>query len=75
MRKLADHIRQAHEDAERVHISSQKITQRFARIEAVELEHPEIGAGEGVAPVPAVVAVAVPELPLLAPAGPAPGAG
>jgi len=41
MRKLADHIRQAHEDAERVHVSSVKITQRFAQIESVELEHAE----------------------------------
>jgi DNA recombination protein RmuC len=60
MRKLADHIRQAHEDAERVQVSSQKITQRFARIEAVELEHPGIGAvtaeAGGAAP------VALPEL-------------
>jgi len=39
MKKLADHIRQAHEDAEKVHISSQKITRRFQQIEAVELEH------------------------------------
>jgi len=38
MKKLADHIRQAHEDAEKVQISSRKITQRFAKIEAVELE-------------------------------------
>jgi DNA recombination protein RmuC len=37
MRKLADHIRQAHEDAERVHVTSQKISQRFAEIESVEL--------------------------------------
>ena len=37
MKKLADHIRQAHEDAERVHVTSQKITQRFAEIESVEL--------------------------------------
>jgi len=44
MRKLADHIRLAHEDAERVHTSSVKITQRFAQIEAVEFEHPEAGA-------------------------------
>jgi DNA recombination protein RmuC len=41
MRKLADHIRQAHEDAERVHISSVKITQRFAQIESVDFEHDE----------------------------------
>jgi len=38
MKKLADHIRLAHEDAEKVQISSRKITQRFAKIEAVELE-------------------------------------
>jgi DNA recombination protein RmuC len=41
MRKLADHIRQAHEDAERVHVSSVKISQRFAQIESAELEHAE----------------------------------
>jgi DNA recombination protein RmuC len=41
MRKLADHIRQAHEDAERVHVSSVKIAQRFAQIESVEFEHEE----------------------------------
>jgi DNA recombination protein RmuC len=40
MRRLADHIRQAHEDAEKVHITSQKITQRFAEIESVELGEP-----------------------------------
>ena len=44
MRKLADHIRQAHEDAERVHVSSVKISQRFAQIESVELEHAESAA-------------------------------
>ncbi len=37
MKKLADNIRQAHENAQDVHISSQKITQRFAKIERVEL--------------------------------------
>ena len=56
MRRLADHIRQAHEDAERVHVSSVKIAQRFAQIEAVEFEHgavasaelmPALGAGAG----------------------------
>ncbi|HEX9180385.1 MAG TPA: DNA recombination protein RmuC, partial [Burkholderiales bacterium] len=41
MRKLADHIRQAHEDAEKVHITSQKISQRFAEIESVELGAPK----------------------------------
>lgn len=37
MKKLADNIRQAHENAQDVHISSQKITRRFAQIERVEL--------------------------------------
>jgi DNA recombination protein RmuC len=40
MRKLADHIRQAHEDAEDVQVSSRKITQQFQRIEAAELDAP-----------------------------------
>lgn len=38
MKKLADHIRQAGEDVDLVHTSSRKITQRFAKIEAVELD-------------------------------------
>ena len=38
MRKLADHIRQAHEDAADVQVSSRKISQQFQRIEAAELE-------------------------------------
>ncbi|HSI22897.1 MAG TPA: DNA recombination protein RmuC [Methylophilaceae bacterium] len=38
MKKLADHIRQAHEDALDVHTTSQKISRRFAAIEKVELE-------------------------------------
>lgn len=41
MKKLADHIRQAHEDALDVHITSRKISDRFRKIEAVELEHPQ----------------------------------
>lgn len=40
MKKLADHIRQANEDVKEVHISSKKITDRFAKIERVDLEHP-----------------------------------
>jgi DNA recombination protein RmuC len=40
MKKLADHIRQAHEDAQDVHTTSQKISKRFISIEQVELEHP-----------------------------------
>lgn len=37
MKKLADNIRRAHEEAGQVEISSRKITQRFASIERVEL--------------------------------------
>ena len=42
MKKLADHIRQANQDVEEVHVSSRKISQRFARIDAVELEVPQV---------------------------------
>lgn len=52
MKKLADHIRQAHEDAEKVHITSQKISRRFAQIEAVELEGPEQAAALGAVELP-----------------------
>ena len=37
MRDLARHIKQAHEDVEKVQLTSGKITQRFAQIEGVEL--------------------------------------
>ena len=40
MKKLADHIRQAHEDAEDVQTSSRKITQQFQKIEAAEIDSP-----------------------------------
>jgi DNA recombination protein RmuC len=40
MRKLAEHIRQAHEDAEDVRVTSDKISRRFSQIERVELELP-----------------------------------
>jgi DNA recombination protein RmuC len=40
MKKLADHIRQAHEDAANVQISSRKITEQFLKIEAAELDAP-----------------------------------
>ena len=49
MKKLADHIRLAHEDAENVQISSRKITQRFAQIERVdrvELENGQVASLE-----------------------------
>lgn len=38
MKDLAKHIRQAHEDVERVQVTSGKISQRFAQIEGVELD-------------------------------------
>ncbi|HZP86106.1 MAG TPA: DNA recombination protein RmuC [Burkholderiales bacterium] len=40
MRKLADHIRQAHQDAEEVRVTSDKISRRFVQIERVELDVP-----------------------------------
>jgi DNA recombination protein RmuC len=40
MKKLADHIRLAHHDAEDVQTSSRKISQQFARIEAAEIDEP-----------------------------------
>ena len=43
LRKLADHIRQAHEDAERIQITGGKIAQQFQRIESAEIESPEAG--------------------------------
>ncbi|MDP2829953.1 MAG: DNA recombination protein RmuC [Sulfuricellaceae bacterium] len=41
MKKLADHIRLAHDDALEVHTTSKKISDRFRKIEAVELDHPQ----------------------------------
>jgi DNA recombination protein RmuC len=41
MKKLADHIRQAHQDAEDVRVTSDKISRRFSQIERVELDHLE----------------------------------
>jgi DNA recombination protein RmuC len=38
MRNLATHIRQAHEDAQQVQISSEKITKRFVEIEHVRID-------------------------------------
>jgi len=39
MDKLAQHIRQAHDDVDNAHISAQKISSRFEKIEQVELEN------------------------------------
>ncbi len=41
MKKLADHIRQANRDADEVAVSSRKISERFNKIERVELDEPE----------------------------------
>ena len=46
MRKLADHIRQAHEDAKDVQITSEKISKRFVSIERVELDSPHLPHNE-----------------------------
>jgi DNA recombination protein RmuC len=46
MRKLADHIRQAHEDAKDVQITSEKISKRFGVIERVELDQAPLLPGE-----------------------------
>ena len=40
LRKLADHIRQAHEDAEKIRTTGDKISQQFQKIEAAEIEAP-----------------------------------
>ncbi len=44
MKKLADHIRQANQDAEEVQTSSRKISQQFQKIESAELEPPAPGS-------------------------------
>lgn len=43
LRKLADHIRQAHEDAEKIRTTGDKITQQFQKIESAEIEAPTPG--------------------------------
>ena len=42
MSNLSKHINQASKDVEEVHISSKKITDRFAKIERVELENANV---------------------------------
>lgn len=41
LRELARHIRQAHDDMEKIQVTGGKITQQFQRIESAELEPPE----------------------------------
>ena len=38
MKKLADHIRQANEDVEKIQVTGGNITQQFQRIEAAEID-------------------------------------
>lgn len=42
MKKLATHIRQAHDDVQQVSITSEKISRRFNEIEQVQLEENEV---------------------------------
>lgn len=50
MQQLANHIRQANDDVQQVHVSSQKITHRFRHIEQVDIER-ALGS-EPVVPLP-----------------------
>jgi DNA recombination protein RmuC len=43
---LANHVRQAHDDVQKVHISADKISDRFEKIERVELDPPVDGPTE-----------------------------
>jgi DNA recombination protein RmuC len=52
MKKLADHIRQAHQDAEDVQTSSRKISQQFQKIESAELEPPASSGASNVVRLP-----------------------
>jgi DNA recombination protein RmuC len=52
MRRLATHIRQAHEDADQVQTSTDKIVRRFRQIEQVDLETGP-APPEGLPPAPA----------------------
>ncbi len=64
MQQLANHIRQANDDVQQVHVSSQKITHRFRHIEQVDIER-----ALGSEPV-----AAMPVEPLVEPLAGAPGA-
>ena len=52
MKKLADHIRQAHQNAEDVQTSSRKISQQFQKIESAELEAPTPASSSNVVRLP-----------------------
>jgi DNA recombination protein RmuC len=42
LRKLAEHIRQAHDDAQKIQVTGDRISQQFQRIEAAELDEPGV---------------------------------
>ena len=64
MQQLANHIRQANDDVQQVHVSSQKITHRFRHIERVELERALTGEAPPLADEPAEALPGAIELPL-----------
>ena len=49
MNKLAIHIRQANKDVDEIHVSARKISNRFVKIENVELDELDQDADEAVA--------------------------
>jgi len=62
MQQLANHIRQANEDVQQVHVSSQKITHRFRHIEQVDIDRAlgaEPAAASPVEPLPSDPVLAV----------------
>jgi len=54
MQQLANHIRQANDDVQQVHVSSQKITHRFRHIEQVDIDRALVGEPVALAVDPAV---------------------
>jgi DNA recombination protein RmuC len=52
MKNLADHIRQAQKDVDEVHVTSQKISRRFAQIERVQLDESGIPVLEALEDMP-----------------------
>ena len=65
MQQLANHIRQANEDVQQVHVSSQKITHRFRHIEQVDIDR-ALGAEPGAASPVEPLAEPLPAAPVLA---------
>ena len=65
MQQLANHIRQANEDVQQVHVSSQKITHRFRHIEQVDIDR-ALGAEPGAASAVEPLVEPLPAAPVLA---------